>query len=53
MHTRRIAVVLSLHELDLAQKLSDLVACVHGDRIERIGTPDEIFTGDYMPAFTR
>ena len=48
VHTRRIAVVLSLHELDLAQKLSDLVACVHGDRIERIGTPDEIFTGDYI-----
>ena len=48
VHTRSIAVVLSLHELDLAQKLSDLVACVHGDRIERIGTPDEIFTGDYI-----
>lgn len=45
---KRLAVVLSLHELDLAQKISDLVVCVHGDRIERTGTPEEIFTADYI-----
>lgn len=28
------AVLMSLHELDLAQKISDYVICVHGDRIE-------------------
>ena len=27
---------------------SDTVACVKGDRIDRIGTPEEIFTGDYI-----
>ena len=38
-----ITVILSLHEIDLAQKISDKVMCVHGDRIEHFGTPDEIF----------
>ncbi len=41
-----LAVVMSLHELDLAQKVSDLVACVDGDTIAKIGRPEEIFCGD-------
>lgn len=45
---RRLAVILSLHELDLAQKISDAVACVHGDKIEKYGTPEEIFCSDYI-----
>ena len=43
-----IAVVLSLHELDLAQRFADTVLCVSGGRIDRIGTPEEIFRGDYV-----
>ena len=43
------AVLMSLHELDLAQKISDYVICVHGDRIEKYGTPEEIFTDGYIP----
>ena len=42
------AVLMSLHELDLAQKISDYVICVHGDRIEKYGTPEEIFTSEYI-----
>ena len=45
---RNLAIVMSLHELDLAQKISDTIACVKGDRIDRIGTPEEIFAGDYV-----
>ncbi len=45
---KRLAIVMSLHELDLAQKISDIVVCVHGDRIEKYGTPEEIFTSDYV-----
>lgn len=45
---RGIAVVQSLHELDLAQKFSDRVLCVHNGRAERIGTPEEIFSGEYI-----
>lgn len=43
-----VAVVMSLHELDMAQKVSDYVLCVKGDRIMRSGTPDEIFTREVI-----
>ena len=42
------AIVLSLHELDLAQRVSDKIVCVKGDRPDRVGTPEEIFSGDYI-----
>ena len=42
------AVLMSLHELDLAQKISDKVICVHGDKIEKYGIPEEIFTSEYI-----
>ena len=41
---RSVAVVLSLHELDLAQKISDRVICVAHGEIARVGTPEEVFT---------
>ena len=45
---RNLAIIMSLHELDLAQKVSDTIACVKGDHIDRIGTPEEIFAGTYV-----
>lgn len=45
---KNMAVVMSLHELDLAQKVSDTIACVDGHQISRTGTPEEIFCGDYI-----
>jgi len=45
---RKITVVMSLHELELARGISDLVACVEGNRIGRVGTPDEIFKDGYI-----
>lgn len=45
---KNLAVIMSLHELDLAQKISDTIACVKGNRIDRVGTPEEIFSGDYV-----
>lgn len=45
---KNLAVIMSLHELDLAQKVSDTIACVDGDRISRVGTPEEVFSGDYI-----
>jgi len=41
---RQVAVLMSLHELDLAQKISDRIVCVRGDTIAADGTPEEIFT---------
>ncbi len=45
---QHLAVVLSLHELDLAERISDRVMCVKGEYIDRIGTPKEIFTEEYI-----
>ena len=39
---------MSLHELDLAQRISDYVVCVNGSAVDRMGTPEEIFTSDYV-----
>ena len=44
----QLTVIMSLHELDLAQKISDKVICVHGEYIEKYGAPEEIFTSDYI-----
>ena len=44
----QLTVIMSLHELDLAQKISDKVICVHGEYIEKYGTPEEIFTSEYI-----
>lgn len=60
---RGITVVLSLHELEMAQKVSDLVMCVKGEYITHFGNPQEIFkreligelyelsNGSYNPLF--
>lgn len=39
-----ITIILSLHEIDLAAKISDRIMCVKGEHITKIGTPEEIFT---------
>jgi len=43
---KNVAVVMSLHELDLAAKVSDEVICVKGDRIALYGTPEQIFSDE-------
>lgn len=40
---RNVTIIMSLHKLDLAQKISDHVLCVKGERIHAYGTPEEIF----------
>lgn len=47
---RNVAVIMSLHELDLAQRISDRVVCVSAAGIECVGTPEEIFQGDRIAA---
>lgn len=41
-HECEITVVMSLHEIDLATKISDYLICVKGDTIAAFGSPDEI-----------
>lgn len=40
---RKITVIMALHELDMAQKASDLVMCVKGETVTHCGSPEEIF----------
>ena len=46
--SRQIAVVLSLHELEFAQRFSDTIYCVDNNQIDRSGPPEKIFQGDYI-----
>lgn len=39
-------VIMSLHEIALARKISDYVMCIKGDTVYDYGTPEEIFTKD-------
>ncbi len=48
VHERKIAILMSLHELELAQKISDRILCIDGEQIDRTGTPEEIFKEDYL-----
>ena len=38
-----ITVIMSLHEIDLAEKVADKIICVKGDRIAHYGKPETIF----------
>lgn len=39
---KKVTVIMSLHEIDLATKISDYLMCVKGDKVEYFGTPDKI-----------
>ena len=45
---RQIAVVMSMHELELAARFADTLLCIKGGRVDRAGTPADIFTGGYI-----
>ena len=42
------AVLVSMHELDFAEKISDYTICVKDGEVFRSGTPDEIFRRDVI-----
>lgn len=46
--TTGLTVLLTLHEPDIARKVSDRIACVREHRLDRIGTPEELFDGGYI-----
>lgn len=43
-----LTVIMSLHEVDLAKKISDKVACFKDGRLDKFGNPDEVMTDDYI-----
>lgn len=40
---KQITVIMSLHEIDLAEKISDKIMCVKGDTISHFGEPESLF----------
>lgn len=45
---KKLAVILSLHELDLAAKVSHRLLCLNHRGIERAGTPEEVLQPGYL-----
>ena len=45
---RKLSVVMSLHELDLAKRISDRILCIGNNGVERYGTSEEIFREGYI-----
>lgn len=43
-----MAVIMSLHELDLAQRISDKVVCIKDGHVDKCGTPEDVFTNGYI-----
>lgn len=43
---QQVTVILSLHEIDLAMKVSDYLLCVKGDTIAAFGPPEEILANN-------
>ena len=39
---------MSLHELELAERISDKILCIRGEKAERFGTPEEIFKPGFL-----
>lgn len=45
---KKLSVIMSLHELDLAERISDKILCVKEEYVEKFGSPEEIFAPGYM-----
>ncbi len=43
-----VTVIMSLHELELAERISDQILCLKGKYVDRYGTPEEIFEPGYI-----
>ncbi len=43
-----LTVIMSLHELELAAKVSDRILCINGGYVDKFGRPEEIFRQGYI-----
>ena len=43
-----LTVIMSLHELELAKIVSDRIICLKDEYVLRYGSPDEVFTSDFI-----
>ena len=52
-HTQHLAVLVSLHELDMAQKIADAVVCVSPQGVSGVLTPQEAFAPENLQTLYR
>ena len=45
---KKWTIIMSLHELELAARVSDRILCLNGKYADRFGSPEEIFQKDYI-----
>lgn len=45
---KKLTVIMSLHELELAERVSDKILCINGTCVDRYGKPEEIFESGYL-----
>lgn len=45
---KNMSVIMSLHELDLAEKCADYILCINDKKLVKYGTPEEVFTDDFI-----
>lgn len=43
-----LTVIMSLHEVELASRISDKIACFKDGLLDRFGTPGEVFANNYL-----
>lgn len=43
-----LTVIMSLHELELAARISDRILCIDGRHVDRFGSPREVFESGYI-----
>lgn len=45
---KQLTVIMSLHELELAERISDKILSIKGEHVDRFGSPEEIFVPGYI-----
>ena len=45
---KSLTVIMSIHELELAERVSDRILCINGAYVDRFGKPEEVFQAGYM-----
>lgn len=45
---KKLTVIMSLHELELASRVSDKILCIDGKWVDRFGSPEEVFIQGYI-----
>lgn len=45
---KNMAILMALHEIDLAKRISDIVVCIKDGKVDRYGAPEDIYSSEYI-----